>query len=124
MRFSHVISERTRGNCLKLHHGSFELDARRQYFSERVVRRWNGLSRGVVEPLTLEMFNEHLDMLRDMLKRELLVIGGRLAWMILWVFSKLGTSVIHDSSFFSMNSYTVYSFQHRNHNLSSNKIDF
>jgi len=59
--FNKACCGRIRSNGFKLREGRFRPDIRKKFFTVRVVKHWNRLSREIVEAPSLETFKARLD---------------------------------------------------------------
>lgn len=62
--FSHITSDRTRENRLKVCQGRLWVGVRKHFFSEREIRHWNGIPREVVESPSPEVLKKNLNVIR------------------------------------------------------------
>ena len=58
--FTRADSYRTKGNGFKLRQRRFRLDIRRKFFTQRLAKHWNRLSKEVVGAPSLEAFKARL----------------------------------------------------------------
>jgi len=77
--FTRACRNRTRGNGFKLREDRFKLDRRKKFFTMRVVKHWNRLTRKVADAPSLETFKVRLDRALSnlvQLKMSLLIAGS------------------------------------------------
>jgi len=61
------MSDRTRGNSLRLHQGTFRLGITKNFFTKMIIKHWNRLPGEVVESPAPGIFKRPVDMvLRSM----------------------------------------------------------
>ena len=59
---SQVISDRMQGNSLNFYQRKSEFDIRKKFFTEIVVKYWNGMFREMVEPPSVEVLKRYMYM--------------------------------------------------------------
>ena len=77
--FIRACHDRTKSNVFKLREGRFRLDTWTKFFTMRLVKHWNRLSREVMEAPSLETYKARLDSALSnlvKLKMSLLTAGG------------------------------------------------
>lgn len=55
------VSDRTRGNSLKLHHGKLKLGIMKNFFTKGIVKHWKRLPREAAELLSLKAFKRSVN---------------------------------------------------------------
>lgn len=74
--FSHITSNRTKGNGLKLLQKRFSRAIKKKFLHQRVVKHKKRLPREVVESLSLQVFTRHIDVaFRDWFSGQLGSVG-------------------------------------------------
>jgi len=71
-----VPSDRRRGNGLKMGHGRFHVNVKKNLFTFSIMEPWNGLPGEFMVSPSLEMFKTHLDVSFAIYCREPALVVG------------------------------------------------